>query len=278
VLGSIRSSGKSSGSWQWAAGGKHPVVKDYFEVGSGVPVLKAFLGWMEKGYGAASSKGPPAMGFCSWRFWARGSGRQSLVCGLCKDSSDGLGRRFPLLISGTGLLGDWQNAWELLPLACEKVWSQMENLSATRFSGFDQFETRVGQLSAPSGDWSVLNEHMAMAASQCSSLPDNDTVSRCQRSFDDARQPLADAQVVFCALDAWSLEDISVVSSRLHNLLKQHNPDAPNAVFIGGNIERTFLAVFRRALAPLDFVRLWAQEPGVEKNGNEPFYSAEVTG
>lgn len=43
----------------------------------------------------------------------------------------------------------------------------------------------------------------------------------------------------------------------LHRMWKARAPDAPNAVFMGGALDRTFLAFFRRPLTSRDFGLLW---------------------
>lgn len=230
---------------------------DFVEVGSRNHLGEAILGWVEKGYETLASKHFTTSSVPSWRFWAKGSGSDALMCGLCKDSSDSLGRPFPLLVFGTGRLSGWKNAWELLPLACERPWREMEYLCAKRFDAFEQFKTGVRQLKAPSRDWSALKEELLAVETQTVSLPTDDALSCCEGSLEHGGWTVADAQVLFCALEQWSFEDVSVVSARLHHLLKRENPEAPSAVFIGGSGVKTFLVVFRRALAPLDFVRLW---------------------
>ncbi|NTW37436.1 MAG: hypothetical protein HGB17_15215 [Syntrophobacteraceae bacterium] len=41
------------------------------------------------------------------------------------------------------------------------------------------------------------------------------------------------------------------------SLLKLHSTEAPNVVFMGGNSTKTYLGIFRRALAIQDFINLW---------------------
>src|SRR5512145_774650 len=116
MLGWIKSN--QSQSWMWAAYGKHPAIKDYFRVGQDFPLLRVFVSWVENGYKQFTPERDTAMQN-SWHFWARGAASDSIVCGLVKDSSDGIGRNYPLLIIGTGPLREWAENWDLLPLACE---------------------------------------------------------------------------------------------------------------------------------------------------------------
>ncbi|MDI6752891.1 MAG: hypothetical protein QME78_00675, partial [Thermodesulfobacteriota bacterium] len=43
-----------------------------------------------------------------------------------------------------------------------------------------------------------------------------------------------------------------------HFLLKEQEDSVPNGLFMGGSLEKTCLAGFRRPLIPADFVRLWS--------------------
>ena len=118
--------------------------------------MKAFCEWVEKGFNAFHSKALFSSNPRSWRFWARGPKKDMLICGLAKDSSDSVGRPFPLLIAGIGLLKGWGEAWDLLPYACEETWSHMEYLSAKRFGDFKEFEGEIGRVNSPGGNWSEL--------------------------------------------------------------------------------------------------------------------------
>lgn len=87
----------------WAACGKHPAARDFFRVGQEFPMLKIFSRWVDDGYTVLARKNNNFLPN-SWRFWAKGAVRDFLMCGLIKDSSDRIGRNYPLLIIGTGLL------------------------------------------------------------------------------------------------------------------------------------------------------------------------------
>ncbi len=242
MLGSI----ESANAWQWAAWGKHPVARDYFWVGPKAPLVKAFSDWVEKGYQVLSSKGRPASNLCSWRFWARGSRKETLVCGVARDSSYSVGRPYPRLIMGTGALQGWGDQWDLLPFACEKTWNQMEYLSAKRFTEFEQFEDDVQIIKPPYSEWSEFR-----------------SVSRGLEEWDykglENKVAGLSQEVDFCVpLDGGPSDDPRTLAGLWHALLKARINDAPNAVFMGGSSDGTYLAVFKRALVPNDFVRLWS--------------------
>ena len=130
---------RSKQTWNWAACGKHPVGRDYFSVGLNDPILKAFSDWIDSGYQRLNPEHGSASVFYSWRFWAKGLKKGSLVCGVGRDSSDNIGRPYPFLIMGTGPLKGWEENWDVLPDVFGETWRQMEYMSAKRFSDFEQF-------------------------------------------------------------------------------------------------------------------------------------------
>ena len=104
MLGSL----KSAPAWKWAAFGKHPVAGDYFNAGPDDPFFQAFSGWVENGYRQVCSGRKNSTDLYSWRFWAKGHQKDSLMCGVGRDSFDTIGRPYPLVVMGAGILPDWQ--------------------------------------------------------------------------------------------------------------------------------------------------------------------------
>ena len=147
---------RSERRWQWAAYGKHPAAKDYFKVGQDFPLLNSFSEWIESGYEKLASRKNPASMRCSWRFWTREARRENVVCGVLRDSTDSFGRPYPLLIMGTGPSRDWVNEWDLVPLACENTWGQIEYLSTRTFSDLKRLEEEVQNIRSPAAEWSDL--------------------------------------------------------------------------------------------------------------------------
>ncbi|MBW2318628.1 MAG: DUF2094 domain-containing protein [Deltaproteobacteria bacterium] len=234
----------STKSWQWTAYGKHPAARDYFVVGRSMPMAKAFSDWVDKGYQILASKRSSSFG-CSFRFWARGAKKETLVLGIGKDSSDSVGRPYPLLIMGTGPLEGWTEQWELLPLAFEKTWSQMEYLSARRFSNFKEFEVGIQMLKSPLSHWSEFD-------SESLNLTDGDF-----EGLEKKVASLSKEKAFLVGLDGEGIDDVSLASQLWHSLLKKHNRDIPHAVFVGGTTDEVSLGVYRRALNSRDFVELW---------------------
>ena len=237
-------------SWHWAACGKHPAARDYFSVGPNAPLIKAFSDWVEKGYQMLVSRGRASPMLHSWRFWAKGPKRQALVCGIGRDSSDSLGRPYPLLVVGTGPLEGWEDYWDLLPFACEKTWGQIEYLSTKRLMDFKQLEDEVRMIRPPYPNWSeYVSKRTNLTASSWDPVDAQSKASS-----------LSDEEEFFVALDGGATNDPFALLGLWHSVLKARVRSVPNAVFIGGALDETHLAVFRRPLAPTDFVRLWRRE------------------
>lgn len=244
MLGSV----ESSKAWRWAARGKHPAARDYFCLGRNSLLIKALSDWMEKGYQALHSKQRVSSMLSSWRFWAKGPEKETLVCGVGRDSSDSLGRPYPLLIVGTGPLEGWQDQWNLLPIACEKTWRQIEHLSTKRFLDLKQLEDEVRLLKPPYPHWSDF----------VSQRGDLEMSSWNPGAVESKAASLATERELLVPLEGGPSNDHVAAADLWHSFLKAHTKVIPNAVFMGGVPDETYLAVFKRPLVPSDFVLLWS--------------------
>ena len=248
---------KFANGWQWSACGKHRAAKDYFSLGLNAPLLKAFSHWVETGYQLLASGSDYSPRLCSWRFWAKGAKKKTLVCGMGRDSSDSLGRPYPLLVMGTGPIGNWKDYWDLLPFACEKTWNQMESLSNRRFADLKELEGEVCITKPPRPLWSEY-------ASQRGNLTDMSSTRNVRslswnpEEMKKQAAHLSNETEFFVPLDKGPFSDPFSYAAYWHSLLKENIGNIPNAVFMGGTTDKTYLAVFKRPLAPDDFVRLWS--------------------
>jgi len=252
---------ESSSQWHWIAYGKHPVAGDFFGLGEKAGILHAFSDWMEKGYHALAAQRPFPATLFSWRFWAKGSGKQSLVCGLVKDSTDRVGRPYPLLIAGTGPLKGWQERWDLLPFACERSWNQIESLSIRRFQDLKQLQEEIRKIRGPAPQWPEydaerknLEKSELISGSGVSSWEPHD--------FGTLEAGLREEKEIMVYLDEKYPHDQLTLSCLYHSAFKARSPVLPNAVFMGGTLETTYLAVFQRPLTSADFVKLWSPSLG----------------
>lgn len=241
--------------WQWSAAGKHPAVKDYFQLGDDLPLMKTFLGWLRRGYTLLAEQGKGAPSYYSWRFWSRGIKKDSLVCGLMRDSGDGLGRPYPLLVFGHGSLKGWEDRWDLLVLACEKTWSRMEYLSQRSFGNLGEFEEEVHRISSPEPDWEKFNYEKERLWG--SSYSDNQHHSN-EEMIQAGLQEGGGKDFFFIDLNRIRADDQFHMVSAYHVAIKKHLKSSPTAVFMGGTPERAYLAIYQRALSSEDFVCLWS--------------------
>jgi type VI secretion system protein VasJ len=253
MLGSVA----SPQYWRWAAHGKHPAAGDYFRLGDDLPLLQAFAGWARQGYGASAARGNGSTGFRSWRFWARGAAKGQLVGGLLKDSTDSHGRAFPLLLVGTGPLAGWEAQWDLVPLACEGSWSQMERLSTRGYGSLREFETEIQRLRGPSPEWSMFQaqreEIKEIARTGGGAMPTLQLDDLEKRAASLSRQ-----SDILIPLTERPADDQFALVGLWHSLLRAGGECVPNVVFMGGTQEAAFMVLLQRALTPDDFVQLWS--------------------
>ncbi len=248
MLGNV----KSGMRWSWAAFGKHPSARDFINIGQGSPLFSGFADWTETGYKEFVSHKSVSQYPVAWRFWSKGAGKENLVCGLVKESSDSIGRRYPLLIAGTGHLSNWQDWWDLLAFACEKPWEQLEYLSTRTFTNMKTLQESIRNIMPPSPDWPLFTarRNKLIESLHISAPPANGLPNRAEGFINLDKSPLDDQ---FRLINYW------------HSTLKSDNKSVPNAIFLGGTFDRSFLAFFRRSLTRNDFVQLWAlsdAEPG----------------
>jgi type VI secretion system protein VasJ len=196
-----------------------------------------------------ASKNNPVKARRSWRFWTREARKENVVCGVVRDSNDSLSRPYPLLIMGTGPLKDWVSQWDLVPLACESAWGQMEYLSAKAFNDLRELEEEVQNITPPAGEWLAL--------------------ARQREGFEELGSPrvtepggaassLSERMEWFIPFDQLPPRDHFELIGLCHSLVRARIEAAPSAIFMGGTAEKMYVAFFRRPLAPSDFIRLWS--------------------
>lgn len=242
MLGQIM---RSNIPWSWAAYGKHPGAKDFIRIGEPFPLMNSFQEWVERGHGVITTKNA-TQEHRSWRFWARGLQKDSAVCGLVKDSRDALGRSFPLLIMGTGTLRDWEKEWDLMPYVSENAWSRMEFLATHELS---QLNEGIQSIKPLNPDWQRFERV-------------REQFKRASRGFfgsADVAEGVRDAGAGKSIVDllAAPCHAQSDPVGSWHHYFRSAADATPNAVFIGGTMTNTYMAVFRKSLAPEDFVQLW---------------------
>ena len=248
---------KPKNTWQWTICGKHPVVKDYFQSGSDSTLLMAFCNWMDKGYRLLKDRRliDPAR-LVSWRFWAKGIEENLIVCGIVKDSSDRIGRYYPIMFTGSGLLDDWKNQLDLLPFALEKIWNQMDYLCSKRYNNYKNFKEEMFSIRSPEPSWQNFAQNRQELYE--SSASSNVVVPWDIGKFRQKISQLTQVPRLYAYIDQGMAANTLITLGLWHTLLKDSLNHVPNSVFIGGTGDVIYLAVFINSLNANDFVELWS--------------------
>lgn len=237
------------GTWKWYAYGKHPVAADFIQAGRESPLAAHFRWWVEKGYQASMAKGYSPSSFNSWRFWAQGSKADELVLGLVRDSGDSRGRPFPILFLGCGGLQSWIAAWELLPLVCEPVWAQVEQLTVKRLGSLEEFKHELTAVRPPTPEWASAQRAYALALRSM----ENEQVHQGTLAGRTEDQALS----YEIPLQDHNASAMLLVSCHKH--LKSHAwPAPPQSVFMGGSSSILHVMSFYRSIAVSDYINLWS--------------------
>jgi type VI secretion system protein VasJ len=262
MLGSVR----PKSAWKWAAAGKHPVAMDYFRLGDVGPLAQAFAAWIENGYQKVLSTNRDRAALHSWRFWARGLRKGHIACGVGRDSSDRSGRPYPLLIMGAGTLPGWEENWDLLSFLFEEIWGQIEHLASRGFTDLNQLEAEIRQLRMPTEDWSACAGRR-VSNDALDHEPATDCYAPISRKVDQAAETLVRQNECYVSINANQCEDASLLAGYWDGALKSRTHLIPNAVFIGGIPEQSYLAIYTRSLNSSDFARLWSVPIGGQIQG-----------
>lgn len=242
---------KPKTDWKWAACGKHPAARDYFAFRVETPLMMALSEWVQRGYREFAGRNKRIYGQSSWRFWSRGTSKGELLCGLLKDSSDSIGRPYPLLFMGSGVIKGWENGWAALFHALSPIWNQMEHIASRRFDHLKQLEIAVGNLPNP-----APNERGIKPVDQSGLLEK-------QTARQTALQ-LAENRELWVTLDGGGSMEPASIAQEWAVLLGDQGVETPNALFVGGIPERHALALYKRSLNVADFARLWSLADGEE--------------
>jgi type VI secretion system ImpM family protein len=247
--------GRSRKIWRWGACGKHPVARDYFKISYNDPVFTAFESWVEKGYTSLTKNRKLDSEVYSWRFLAKGLKKGDLISGIVKDSSDSIGRPYPLLIIGKGKFEGWENSWEYLPFYFEKTWEQLEYISSRRLSRLNDFENDINAIKNPDNNSGRKKNSDVELAQDSELLADKEMVKNTADLFSNemmaliplvAQDETQEQSKYLNQAGAWS------------SMLKTYGSGVPSAIFIGGGREKHYLALFIRPINTEDFIRLWS--------------------
>lgn len=229
--------------WRWKAVGKHPAAADYINIQGGTPLMEAVAEWVTKGYNDLQSSADPAAGYHSWRFWLHGTQKGSLICGVVRDSSDRIGRPFPILIVGEGQLKGWEKKWTLLPTMLAKTWTRMERIAASRYEELQALAYDLQQLIPPR-----LEEALEPGALDEGTRSAH--LGTCQAELQQTGRSMI-------PLNNGADADVDMLAARWHAYLTVCCTEIPRAVFLGGSARTSYLTVIRQPLSTGDFIRMW---------------------
>ena len=230
---------------------------DYFQLGVVAPLEQAFAAWIESGYQKLLAKKHAGRKFHSWRFWARGIRKGHIACGVGRDSSDSAGRPYPLLIMGTGTLPGWEENWDLLTFLFEGIWSQIEYLASRPLTDLRQLESEISRINMPIEDWSALATRGLHTDGPGHGQDQNGHTSAFG-AIGGAAEALLTRNEFLVSIDSYHDGDASSLVGFWNRALKSRTDIVPNAVFMGGIPEQSYLALFTRSLNSSDFERLWS--------------------
>lgn len=231
--------------------GKHPVAMDYFQLGVRAPLVNAFGAWIENGYQKVVSPARNRVSFHSWRFWARGIQKGYIACGVARDSSDSTGRPYPLLIMGIGNLPGWEENWDLLSFLFEEIWNQIEYLASRRFADLKQLEFEISRIQVTAEDWAGCPDH----------VPEEKGYPHRSSDVQKAAEALIARNECYVFINSEQGSDTALVARYWNCAVKSRTDIVPNAVFMGGIPEKSYLAIFTRSLTSRDFAQLWSVFP-----------------
>ncbi len=239
--------------WSWAAFGKHPSARDYFQIKLEKPLAQAFSQWVENGFGRLPET-VRRNGVYSWRFWSRGLKKGSLVCGLGKSSGDGVGRPYPLVLIGEGQLERWEKNWSLLPFVLAPVWDKMEYTASRRLEDIGQLEADLQRMENPIPSW---KETLRMFPNPES--PQAESIHKLvMEQIQTKARTLETEHKLTIPLDQDVLGDSLQMAGAWHQALRTQLALMPSTVFMGGSLEKAYLVLFLRPLVADDFIELWS--------------------
>lgn len=282
---------RTNNPWRWSTLGKHPAARDYFHLGEQNPFASALSEWMDSGYRRISEQREKgAYPIQSWRFCLKGHKKGHIVCGIVRDSCDGVGRPYPILVLGTGSLEKWEGYWDLLPYALERTWCEMEHLSTSRYTGLKELEEDLHILPPPQAEWADFQAQReeerggtwsdrispwtgsASPWSETGCHPSGSSPVRTHGFAHPAAGPrgsgqtplpqpssglLVSNQVYLMMVDSSHFRNSYTLAGKRLFRLRERGKAEPSALFLGGTTGVTCILAFQRSIVPRDFEMLW---------------------
>ncbi len=230
--------GKEKSVPQISAYGKHPAFDDYFSMNIDSPLAKALSSWVERGAeqgkDRTENKKPR-----SFRFWIRGIKKEDLVLGIVRDSSDSLGRYYPLLILALAQMKNRDRLWHRIFSDFSFVFREFENKIAARYDTFKDFEMTLSQQIFLQAD---LKKRESTGLS-----------TRIRTWFDKEKYRESMVLPIATLTKAYAGQ----ASGGGKPGFFKRKTELPSAVFIGGLTDNPCVAFFNRPLQAQDFFHLF---------------------
>jgi hypothetical protein len=136
----------------------------------------------------------------------------------------------------------------------------MEYLATKRYLEVSQMEADIERLPTPETRWNDL-EYEQKQRWEAWPLSERPVPARIRQQA----ATRGTAPEFLIPLDTDACRDPAMIASLWYDALEKMNGTAPNAAFLGGGANATYLAFFRRPLAVPDFITLWSVSSGGAK-------------
>ncbi len=227
--------GKQRARLDVSAYGKHPAFDDYFSVNMELPLAKALLTWIESAIKSGGTADKTKV-IRSFRFWVLGIKKDELVLGIVRDSSDRLGRTYPLLIISKICMKNRDKKWPEIFTGFEPVFRAFEEMTTARYEAFKEFEASLLKVQF----FEPKLEKSDTAFSNCLA-----TWLKVEIGSNSLALPVSELMVKFASH-----------APQKKGIFKT-NPPRPGAVFLGGLPDNPMVNMYNRPLRTRDFHRLF---------------------
>ncbi|MCD4721629.1 MAG: TagF domain-containing protein [Desulfobacula sp.] len=235
--------------FELSAYGKHPAFSDYFSLNTDSPLVTALSVWVEEG---TKRKGNHNKKIHSFRFWVRGIKKGELALGIIRDSSDHLGRPYPLLITGVGFVKNWEKKWNYIFSSFGTVFRAFEDISASRYDSFRELETSLARISFPESLW--INDSVLEGETSDREMNERFRLPEMMMAWFNKDREKGELSLPVATLSGLFA---STARKRKEGGLFGRKTQLPGAVFLGGLPENPVLTIYTRPLKTDDFRNLF---------------------
>jgi len=240
--------GKPKISFDVSAYGKHPAFNDYVSVNIDPPLANALSSWVETGAKLRGNTHESSL-IRSFRFWVNGIKKSQVVLGIVKDSSDRLGRTYPLLIMGNAHMKNRNRQWHRIFTRFDPDFRAFEAATAARYEAFNDFETHLLTIRLAPSDSEAKNISTGFSNGMKVWLKKN-------------REKEALSLPVTVLLDRFGSHPVEPTDRGMF----KRSIDPPGAVFLGGLPENPMVTLYNRPLKARDFLDLFNGATGNQNN------------